>query len=31
LVLVNRSGRVSLYHPGALPYAELRSAIEKSM
>ena len=31
LVLVNRSGRVSLYYPGALPYAELRSAIEKSM
>jgi len=31
LVLVNRSGRVSLYHPGALPYADLRSAIEKAM
>jgi len=29
LVLLDRSGRVSLYHPGVLPYADLRSAIEK--
>jgi len=29
LVLLDRQGRVSLYHPGALPYADLRSAIEK--
>ncbi len=29
LVLLDRSGRVSLYHPGALPYPDLRSAIEK--
>jgi thiol-disulfide isomerase/thioredoxin len=29
LVLVDRTGKIALYHPGALPYAELRSAIEK--
>jgi thiol-disulfide isomerase/thioredoxin len=29
LVLVDRSGRVSLYHPGAMQYQDLRSAIEK--
>ena len=29
LVLLDRTGRVALYHPGVLPYAELRSAIEK--
>ena len=29
LVLVDRAGRVALYHPGAMPYAELRAAIEK--
>jgi len=29
LVLLNRSGRVALYHPGAMPYDDLRSAIEK--
>lgn len=29
LVLLDRSGKVSLYHPGALPYADLRSAIDK--
>jgi hypothetical protein len=28
-VLLDRSGRVSLYHPGAMPYDELRAAIEK--
>jgi thiol-disulfide isomerase/thioredoxin len=29
LVLVDRSGKVAWYHPGAVPYAELRSQIEK--
>lgn len=29
LVLVDRAGRVAWYHPGAVPYAELRSEIEK--
>ncbi len=31
LVLLDRSGRVALYHPGAIPYEELRAAIEKVM
>lgn len=31
LVLLDRAGRVALYHPGALPYEELRAAIEKVM
>jgi thiol-disulfide isomerase/thioredoxin len=31
LVLLDRSGRVALYHPGAMPYEELRAAIEKVM
>jgi thiol-disulfide isomerase/thioredoxin len=29
LVLLDRNGRVTLYHPGVMPYEELRSAIEK--
>jgi thiol-disulfide isomerase/thioredoxin len=29
LVLLDRAGKVALYHPGALPYAELRAEIEK--
>ncbi len=29
LVLVDRKGRVALYHPGALGYEDLRAAIEK--
>ncbi len=29
LVLVDRAGKVAMYHPGAMPYEELRSAIEK--
>jgi thiol-disulfide isomerase/thioredoxin len=29
LVLLDRSGKVAMYHPGALPYAELRAEIEK--
>jgi thiol-disulfide isomerase/thioredoxin len=31
LVLLDRAGRVSLYHPGAMPYEELRAAIEKAI
>ena len=30
LVLLNRSGEVAMYHPGALPYDELRSAVQKA-
>jgi cytochrome c biogenesis protein CcmG/thiol:disulfide interchange protein DsbE len=29
IVLVDRSGKIAFYHPGALPYDELRTAIEK--
>jgi thiol-disulfide isomerase/thioredoxin len=29
LVLVDRTGKVAWYHPGAVPYAELRKEIEK--
>ncbi len=29
LVLLDRAGRVSLYHPGAMQYQDLRAAIEK--
>jgi len=29
LVLIDRSGKIAFYHPGALPYNELRAAIEK--
>ena len=29
LVLLDRTGRVAWYHPGALPYDQLRAAIEK--
>jgi thiol-disulfide isomerase/thioredoxin len=29
LVLLDRMGKVAMYHPGALPYAELRAEIEK--
>jgi thiol-disulfide isomerase/thioredoxin len=31
LVLVDRNGKIGFYHPGALPYEELRAAIEKVM
>ena len=31
LVLLDRSGRVSLYHPGVLPYEALRAAVEKTL
>ncbi len=30
LVLVNRAGKVAMYHPGAMSYEELRAAIEKA-
>lgn len=30
LVVLNRTGQVSLYHPGAMPYDELREAIQKA-
>ena len=29
LVLLDRTGKVSMYHPGALPYDQLRAEIEK--
>jgi len=29
LVLVDRAGKVAMYHPGALPYEELKAEIEK--
>jgi thiol-disulfide isomerase/thioredoxin len=29
LVLLDRSGRVAVYHPGVMPYEELRAAVEK--
>ena len=29
LVVLNRAGQVALYHPGAMPYPELRAALEK--
>jgi hypothetical protein len=28
-VLLDRSGKVALYHPGALPYDQLKAEIEK--
>ena len=29
LVLLDRAGKVAMYHPGAMPYSELRAEIEK--
>ena len=29
LVLLDRAGKVAMYHPGALPYDQLRAEIEK--
>lgn len=29
LVLLDRAGKVAMYHPGALPYADLKAEIEK--
>ena len=31
LVLVDRAGRVALYHPGAMAYEDLRAAIDKAI
>jgi thiol-disulfide isomerase/thioredoxin len=31
LVLIDRTGKIAFYHPGALSYEELRAAIEKVM
>jgi thiol-disulfide isomerase/thioredoxin len=31
LVLVDRQGKIAFYHPGALPYEQLRAAVEKVM
>jgi hypothetical protein len=31
LVVLNRAGQVAMYHPGALSYEELRSAVEKAI
>jgi thiol-disulfide isomerase/thioredoxin len=31
LVLIDRAGRVALYHPGVMPYDQLRAAIERAM
>lgn len=31
LVLIDRKGRVALYHPGAMSYDDLRAAIEKAL
>jgi thiol-disulfide isomerase/thioredoxin len=30
LVVLNRAGQVAMYHPGAMPYDELRSALQKA-
>jgi thioredoxin-related protein len=29
LVLLDRAGKVAMYHPGAMQYEELRAAVEK--
>ncbi len=29
LVLLDRTGKVAMYHPGALPYEQLKAEIEK--
>jgi thiol-disulfide isomerase/thioredoxin len=31
LVVLNRAGRVEMYHPGALSYGELRAALQKAV
>jgi len=31
LVLVDKAGKIAFYHPGALPYEELRAAVDKVM
>jgi thiol-disulfide isomerase/thioredoxin len=30
LVILNRAGQVAMYHPGAMPYEELRAELEKA-
>ncbi len=30
LVVLNRAGQVAMYHPGAMPYEDLRAAVEKA-
>ncbi|HWZ84481.1 MAG TPA: TlpA disulfide reductase family protein [Terriglobales bacterium] len=30
LVILNRAGQVAMYHPGAMPYEELRAEVEKA-
>jgi thioredoxin-related protein len=30
LVLIDRKGLISMYHPGVMPYEELRAAIERA-
>jgi thiol-disulfide isomerase/thioredoxin len=30
LVVLNRTGQVAMYHPGAMPYEDLRAAVEKA-
>ncbi len=30
LVVLDRAGQVAMYHPGAMPYEELRAAVEKA-
>ncbi|MGB9233468.1 MAG: hypothetical protein WCC04_03580 [Terriglobales bacterium] len=31
LVVLNRAGQVAMYHPGAMPYEELRAALQKAI
>jgi thiol-disulfide isomerase/thioredoxin len=31
LVVLNRAGKVEMYHPGAMPYDDLRAALEKAV
>jgi len=31
LVVLNRAGQVAMYHPGAMPYDGLRSAVQKAV
>jgi thiol-disulfide isomerase/thioredoxin len=31
LVVLNRAGQVEMYHPGAMPYNDLRAAVEKAV
>jgi thioredoxin-related protein len=31
LVVLNRDGKVAMYHPGALSYDDLRAAVQKAV